>query len=348
MAMSGRPSRTSWTLPRRIPRSSDPSSSPIESVAVRYWFACLTIRLRIRFFAQAVSTPASTMPTSTSTMKTIPTAARKRNVEIVRTCRTMRSYRLSALGSRRSAFGSRRSALGFRRSALGSRACSCRSANREPKGQSPNSRPRAQSREPKARTEGGPHGPPSVAVFAHELEETIEIERFFQKRRRLEVVRAGLVERRQHNRWHERQDGIGLLDAPELPAVHDRHHQVEQDDVRRVSGREIAQRFFAVGHGCAVKAFKREQLCHHLPQVGVVLHDQHGTVSGSCGTAGVGTRFTARAGRRFGFSWRKYLLILSGRRIRHDQVDSSKLYANVTCRNCPLNEQPIIKVPTPL
>ena len=45
---------------------------------------------------------------------------------------------------------------------------------------------------------------------------------------------ARLIERRQHDHRHGRERGIGLQLPAELPAVHDRHHQVEQDDVGRV------------------------------------------------------------------------------------------------------------------
>src|SRR5881296_3451371 len=63
--MSGRPARASVTSLSWIPRSSEPSSRPIESVAVRYPLAWRTISARIRFFPQLVSTIPSRIPRTT-------------------------------------------------------------------------------------------------------------------------------------------------------------------------------------------------------------------------------------------------------------------------------------------
>ena len=43
----------SVTSPSRMPRSSEPSSRPMLSVAVRYWLACRTSRPRMRFLRPA-------------------------------------------------------------------------------------------------------------------------------------------------------------------------------------------------------------------------------------------------------------------------------------------------------
>src|SRR5439155_12397729 len=54
----------------------------------------------------------------------------------------------------------------------------------------------------------------ACAVFAHEREQMIEIERLLQKRGRIEVAGAGQIECRKHDHRNGRERGIGLLLAP--------------------------------------------------------------------------------------------------------------------------------------
>src|SRR3954452_1164815 len=117
-----------------------------------------------------------------------------------------------------------------------------------------------------------------AAVGADQREQPVEIQRFFEESRRVEVRRAVLIERREDDHRDRRERRIGLLLAAEFPSVHHRHHQIEQNDVglRRVV--EILQRFAAVGHRRGLKSLEREQLRHHLAQVFVVFHNQHRTV----------------------------------------------------------------------
>src|SRR2546428_12822382 len=67
---------------------------------------------------------------------------------------------------------------------------------------------------------------------------------------------------------------------PEFPAVHDRHHEIEQDDVRRLTAFEILQRFASVRYGRGLESFEREQLRHHLAQIRIVFDDEDGALKG--------------------------------------------------------------------
>ena len=70
--------------------------------------------------------------------------------------------------------------------------------------------------------------------------------------------------------------GRGILaEAPaHLEAVHRRHHEVEQDEIRR--GRlHLAERLFAAGGRRDLVAFPLEMMDDELADVRLVLHDQH-------------------------------------------------------------------------
>src|SRR5262249_49894225 len=84
------------------------------------------------------------------------------------------------------------------------------------------------------------------AVLANEGKQVIEVERLLQKRFRVEVACARLIERREDDDGDRRERRIGLLLPAELPAVHHRHHQVEQNHPRRVPVAQILERFAAV------------------------------------------------------------------------------------------------------
>ena len=42
---------------------------------------------------------------------------------------------------------------------------------------------------------------------------------------------------------------------------------------------QVLQRIPAVGHGVGLKSFERQQLRHHLPEIGVVFHDEDGSLA---------------------------------------------------------------------
>src|SRR6266542_5459423 len=67
---------------------------------------------------------------------------------------------------------------------------------------------------------------------------------------------------------------IELLLGPELPAVHDRHHEIEQDDVG-VLAASRGQGLATVGRRADLVALDLEDLRERLADSGVVLHDEH-------------------------------------------------------------------------
>ena len=117
-----------------------------------------------------------------------------------------------------------------------------------------------------------------MAVAADKLEEPIEVERLLQKRRAAEIGRARVVDGRQNDHRHAGQRGIFPLAPAELPAVHDRHHEIKQDEIGWVATLQILEGIAAIGHGLGPEAFEGEQLGHHVAQVGVVFDDQDGAV----------------------------------------------------------------------
>ena len=65
------------------------------------------------------------------------------------------------------------------------------------------------------------------------------------------------------------------LAAAELPAVHDRHHQVEHDDAGIGALRRIVQRLAAVGCEFDVVALELQELRQHLARVHVILDNEY-------------------------------------------------------------------------
>ena len=70
------------------------------------------------------------------------------------------------------------------------------------------------------------------------------------------------------------QAGILDLLAPKLPAVHDRHHQVEKDEVGMGAGPEQAQRLLPVGGAEDAEPFGPQDHPQGFAGRGVVLHDE--------------------------------------------------------------------------
>ena len=119
----------------------------------------------------------------------------------------------------------------------------------------------------------------SPAVAADQLEEAIEIEGLSQERDGVDLGGPTMVQGRQDDDRDGRERRVGLLLPTELPAVHDGHHQVEEDDVWPVALPEVFEGLTAVGHGGGDKPFEREQLRHHVAKLDVVFDDQDGTTS---------------------------------------------------------------------
>ena len=80
--------------------------------------------------------------------------------------------------------------------------------------------------------------------------------------------------RRDDQHGNGREAGIPLLLDPELPAVHDRHHEIEEDGVGALSGPKMLQRLEPVRAGARVVALVAEKSEERLPNVRVVFDDE--------------------------------------------------------------------------
>ena len=123
------------------------------------------------------------------------------------------------------------------------------------------------------------------AVAAHQLEQAVEVERFLQEGGPTEIGGPRLIERRQDDDGDVGELGIRALAAAELPAVHHGHHQVEQDEIGAVTFFKVVEGVAAVRDCFGPESLERQQLRHHLPQVGVVFDDEDGAVPGEAWTA---------------------------------------------------------------
>ncbi len=118
---------------------------------------------------------------------------------------------------------------------------------------------------------------PAVAWAAtealHHVEEALERERLHQGR--IGVDPAQILDRRHRDDRDRREHLVGTLKLTEPPAIHDRHHQVEQDDARASLGlAELLKSLAAVlGRRDAVPRVLQD-LGKAQPQFRIVLHDE--------------------------------------------------------------------------
>ena len=96
----------------------------------------------------------------------------------------------------------------------------------------------------------------------------------------MEVAGSRLIERGEHDHRQVGESRVGLLAAAEFPTVHDRHHEVQQNDIGALRGGQVLKRLFSVGDRRRSQALEREQLRHHLAQVRIVFDDENGAIRG--------------------------------------------------------------------
>ncbi len=76
------------------------------------------------------------------------------------------------------------------------------------------------------------------------------------------------------------QLGVLPLEGPELPAIHDWHHDVEQDHARLVrAGTESLDRFLTVRGADGPILVVLEDFCDGLAHIAIVLDDHHEVVT---------------------------------------------------------------------
>ncbi len=113
---------------------------------------------------------------------------------------------------------------------------------------------------------------------AHEFQQPIEVERLLQEIDAVQIACAGLglIERGEHDHGNIGEGRVVLLAPAEFPPVHDRHHQVEQDDVRPGRLVQVFEGLTAVGNCFDLVPFERQQLRHHLTQICIVFDNEDG------------------------------------------------------------------------
>ena len=81
--------------------------------------------------------------------------------------------------------------------------------------------------------------------------------------------------RRHHDHRNVASSASLHLLAAELPAVHHRHHQVEQDDAGLTPAFEALERLLAVGGALDLEAFQLEEPAQHVAGIDVVFDDEN-------------------------------------------------------------------------
>ena len=69
--------------------------------------------------------------------------------------------------------------------------------------------------------------------------------------------------------------GVEHLLPAELPAVHHRHHQIEQDDARVHARGQAVERLLAVGGDFDLEPFQLEKPPQHVAGIHVVFDHEH-------------------------------------------------------------------------
>src|SRR4051812_17905127 len=105
-----------------------------------------------------------------------------------------------------------------------------------------------------------------------ERDDLIEGERLGERRHRIDLREAFAVHGRHDDDRDARERRVEQLVLAELPAVHYRHHQVEEDRFDGSAGLEQQQRLAAVRSRQRGESLEMQQLLHHLAEIGVILH----------------------------------------------------------------------------
>jgi hypothetical protein len=79
----------------------------------------------------------------------------------------------------------------------------------------------------------------------------------------------------------------------ELKAIQHRHHQVQDDDGRKMTVTKLIERLLAVGRGHDAVAFHPERGRHRLAKLGIVFHQQDTARTFHADTVGTDLRFVS-------------------------------------------------------
>src|SRR5437870_10807974 len=115
-----------------------------------------------------------------------------------------------------------------------------------------------------------------LAVPSHERQQRVGIERLLEVARDTEARRllADVARARADDDGDGRHPRIADLRGPELPTVHARHHEVEQDQAGRFGYLEPVERLAAVEGELHQIALRLQELPERIPELDVVLDDE--------------------------------------------------------------------------
>src|SRR5258705_13354129 len=88
-----------------------------------------------------------------------------------------------------------------------------------------------------------------MQLGAHRFQEILKVQRLLKDSRvaKLSALLLRVGETSDHERRNRAPDAVTSLTPEELPAVHDGHVQIDNDDVNGLTGPEIDERVAAVG-----------------------------------------------------------------------------------------------------
>jgi hypothetical protein len=111
-------------------------------------------------------------------------------------------------------------------------------------------------------------------MCTNDREQLAVIERLLEGDRRAEILQVLRGYSGQDDDGNRAQSGVGPLVGQERPPIHARHHHIEEDDARRIRVRFI-ERNQTVGGHVRFEAFARQQLRHHLAEIGIIVDNQN-------------------------------------------------------------------------
>ena len=119
----------------------------------------------------------------------------------------------------------------------------------------------------------------ALARTLDDVEERLELDGLLQAGRLQSLEPFAVLGYCRHaDDGHVSQRRLAELLGPELPPVHDRHHQVQQYQAR-AAGPHAFERLATVGRGHRLEPVRGQQDVHELPHVGIVFDDQARTAS---------------------------------------------------------------------
>src|SRR5262245_22244684 len=115
----------------------------------------------------------------------------------------------------------------------------------------------------------------TLAVLRERLEYALELQGLREDSLGGDRACAAFAGRRDYHDRNRRPARIVLLPAAELPPVHDRHHQVEEDDAGGLARVEVDESLLAVRRRHNAVAFVFQELAKGVSDVAVVVDHQH-------------------------------------------------------------------------